>query len=185
MGGGRVAGSQAGRPLQSRPRGAVGSGGAAGLLSRPRIRSSRGRAVRVRCGGVGWVGCEFRDAMCDPCCAPCVPVCLPCCPDSRVRVCLSRPPGVEFTTNTRAHPDRAPRVNGRYVTCTVRRTCSRKVPNRKFLKGLASGMPIPLGPSCDQTKRVCWLKPAIIEIKGWTCQSLFRSLLRVTFSDLC
>ena len=100
-------------------------------------------------------------------------------------LCVSRPPGVEFTTNTRAHPDRAPRVNGRYVTCTVMRTCSRKVPNRKFLKGLASGMPIPLGPSCDQTKRGCWLKPAIIEIKGLTYQSLFRSLLRVTFSDLC
>jgi hypothetical protein len=87
-----------------------------------------------------------------------------------------------FTTNTRAHPDRAPRVNGPYVTCTVRRMLE-EGPKQQISKG--TGMPVPLGPSCDQTKRGCWLKPAIIEIKGVTCQSLFRSLLRVTFSDLC
>ena len=66
-----------GRPLLSRPRGAFGSGAAAeapaavDVLSRPRIRSSRGRAGVL----VGMDGCEVR--LCDPCararpCVPCV-----------------------------------------------------------------------------------------------------------------
>ena len=69
-----------GRPLLSRPRGAFGSGAAELLLcvlSRPRIRSSRGRAGVL----VGLDGCEVR--LCHPCARvrPCVP-------------CVSRLPGV-------------------------------------------------------------------------------------------
>ena len=86
-----VTGSIWGRPLLSRPRGAVGSG--LRLLSRPRFRSSRCRAGCV-CWWVnlGLDGCEVR--LCDPCARverPCVPrvshVCVP---------CVSRLPQVSF-----------------------------------------------------------------------------------------
>jgi len=56
-----------GRPLLSRPRGAVCSGAAA-VESAADIRPSHGRAVRVPiggCGGLGWLGCEVRQY--DPC----------------------------------------------------------------------------------------------------------------------
>jgi len=81
-----VTGSIWGRPLLSRPRGAVGSG--LRLLSRPRFRSSRCRAGCV-CWWVnlGLDGCEVR--LCDPCARverPCVPRVCP--------VCVPAPPGV-------------------------------------------------------------------------------------------
>ena len=65
-----------GRPLLSRPRGAVGSGRPGlRILSRPRFRPSRGRAGV----SLGLDGCEV--CLCDPCARmrPCVPcVSVPC-----------------------------------------------------------------------------------------------------------
>ena len=85
-----------GRPLLSRPRGAVDSGPAAvlaAMLSRSRFRPRRA-VVRV-CRWVWVDGCEVRP--CDPCARvrPCVP-CVPCV--SRLPRCLFTGTLIQYTS---------------------------------------------------------------------------------------